>query len=204
MPSRSTALVILVLAVAGLAMLVFESVRAIDGSVLGTVGTSLLFVGLGLVVVAGLGLIIVMASEPAEPLEPVALNSSISAGTAPTSTPADPATATPGWTELRGARCSGQVSVGADRESVRRGASLVAFREGIEIGVGKTSGRRAWADVAAVTARLGGNDTRVTVCYIDDGITTEAIFSGNPGDLAAVATALVSAAPTGLVEVSYT
>jgi membrane associated rhomboid family serine protease len=53
-----------VFAVIGLALLLFESIRALDGSTLNTLATILLYGGLGLVAVAGITLVVAVSQVP--------------------------------------------------------------------------------------------------------------------------------------------
>jgi hypothetical protein len=202
-----------VLALIGLALLVFESVQAMRGQVLGTVGTTLLFVGLGLIVVAGVLLVIGVFTEPmaagasAGSVTPDQAPDDASPQAATAATIVDTeADAAAGWTVLCRADCAGRYDAGETHETVRRGATLVVYREGVLIGLGKRQQHRSWTHVTGIAALLGGNQAKITVQFdsgADGADSAEAVFTGKNGDLAPVATALVSAAPDSLVSVTY-
>jgi hypothetical protein len=56
-----------VLALAGLGLIGFETVRAFNGDVIGTVGAILLYVGVGLFVLAAVIVVVDLTSGPSEP-----------------------------------------------------------------------------------------------------------------------------------------
>jgi hypothetical protein len=257
------------LGLAGLALLAVETVRVLNNTVLDSVSTALLFVGVGLVVVSGLLAVISVtgdrltapATEDGAPsvisipepavvsvADPVADPATVTlpeAAAVPArpavsparaaGTPARPgksalatlrtrstislpaeATVTGGavvaapvapdsttWTLLCRADGAGQLAANSETKEVRRGATLIAYREGVLIGIGPTQLHQPWATIHGVNARLGGGEATISVQFDRDGTPAEATFTGKNGELAPVATALVTAAPAGVVDVSY-
>jgi hypothetical protein len=63
-----------IIGVIGLALLIFQSVQAMRGVVIGTLGTTILFVGLGLIVVAAV-LIALAVSTDSAPTDSVSTES---------------------------------------------------------------------------------------------------------------------------------
>jgi hypothetical protein len=207
------------LGVIGLALLGFESVQAMRNVVLGGVGTTVLFVGLGLVVITGAALLVALSDQPMAAAAPDTGQDPVADGAAPelASRPAPtkaatvPAATLPdteagaaaGWTLVHRTDCAGRLDAGDLHASVRRGASLTAYNEGLLIGVGKLEQHRSWSHITTIAAVLAGNQATITVAFDTGAGTAEAVFSGKTGDLAPVATALVTAAPAGVVDVSY-
>jgi hypothetical protein len=60
---RSLTTAIVAVGAIGLALLLFESVQAMRGVIIGTIGTTLLFLGLGLVVTAALLIGVAVAAD---------------------------------------------------------------------------------------------------------------------------------------------
>jgi hypothetical protein len=56
-----------VLALVGLGLIGFETIRAFNGDVLGTLGAVLLYVGVGLFVLAAVIVVVDLTTEPSEP-----------------------------------------------------------------------------------------------------------------------------------------
>jgi hypothetical protein len=65
MGGRDLTITPLVLGIIGLALLVFEGVQAMRRVVLGAVGTTVLFLGLGLVVIAAVLIVVAMSTDSA-------------------------------------------------------------------------------------------------------------------------------------------
>jgi hypothetical protein len=199
----------------GLALLVFEAVQTLRSVVLGTLGTTLLFVGLGLVLIAAAMSVAVVSGAPAaagsgpDVSSDVSPEQSTTAAAATTQEPAAPAPVdtnvdvAAGWTLLCRTDGAGRLQTGAQESSVRRGATLVAYKEGVLVGVGKFQQHLAWSDVTTIDANLASGQARIRVQFQGRDGSTEAVFSGKSGELAPVATALVSAAPDGHVNVTY-
>jgi hypothetical protein len=205
--------------IAGLALLGVEGVEAMRNVVLTTLSTGLLFGGLGLVVLAGALAAAGVLTAPGSSLP--ATQPAVAAPTEPVveqpRTPARKRAAAPvgtdlvdreagkaaRWTLVHRADCAGRVKAGELTASVRRGATLIAYREGLEVSVGAVSQHRSWRHVTKVVADLAGTQATVTVDFTTNVGAAQATFSGKTGDLAPIATALVSAAPSGIVEVTY-
>jgi hypothetical protein len=63
-----------IIGVIGLALLIFQSVQAMRGVVIGTLGTTILFVGLGLIVVAAVLIALAVSTDSAS-TDPVSTDS---------------------------------------------------------------------------------------------------------------------------------
>jgi hypothetical protein len=213
-----------VVGVAGLALLGFEGVEAMRNVVLSDLATGLLFAGVGLIVIAAAlavaGLVATPSSpvpvaetaleSPAEAPKQTARKRSAAASTATKATkPADAtlvdreAEKAAKWTLVHRADCAGRASAGEITASVRRGATLIAYREGLEVVVGTFAQHRSWRYVTKVVANLAGSQATITVDFTTNIGAGQASFTGKTGDLAPIATALVSAAPAGIVDVTY-
>jgi hypothetical protein len=210
MNGRALTITPAVLGPIGLALLVFESVQTLRSVVLGTRGMTVLFVGIGLVVIAGTLAVVAVSgsvgSTSTASVDPTVTFAAdrVAVAATPAETQQDGnAEVAAGWTLLCRTDGAGRIATGADETSVRRGATLIAYEEGVLIGVGKTQQHLAWPDVTGIDAMLSGGQARIKVQFGGDAGTTEATFTGKTGDLAPVATALVSAAPEGRVSVKY-
>jgi hypothetical protein len=206
MPSRAATLwLAAACAVAGTVLLVLASIHVLRGHVLSTTGNALLFTGFGLVVVAGvLAIVGTWATGPTPGSDPVidvvpaeATGSGVDVGAGFV---ADTA---PDWRFLCRAECAGRVEAGDLSSSVRRGATVSAYREGLRLTIGKTDEQRTWEELTAITAVLDRSETTITVSYDGRHGDTAATFTGRNADLAPVATALAAAAPSDLVAVTY-
>jgi hypothetical protein len=201
MPNRAVTLRVAAgCAVVGMILLLLASLHVFRGKVLSTTESALLFVGLGLVIVAGVLAIIDVRAEaehvPNEPSDvPVVEDGAVESVTT--------ASSAPSWTFRCRAEGAGRVDAGDLSSSVRRGATLAAYQEGVTIAIGKTEEKRAWDELTAITATLNPSEAQISVSYDGRHGDTSATFVGRNADLAPVATALVAAAPAGLVTVSY-
>ena len=72
MQSRALTVTSVVLGAVGLALLAVEAERAMRSVVIGTLGTVLLFVGLGLTVIAAAMVVISLTISPSDPTPPTA------------------------------------------------------------------------------------------------------------------------------------
>jgi hypothetical protein len=203
-------------AAVGLVLLVVESIQAIRGQVLSSVDTTLLFVGLGLVVVAMATLAVSISTEPVT-AEPVT-DPSPAAPEAPV-TPAEPvespepppapvlddteADAAASWTLVHRVECAARLEAGDLQASVRRGATLAVYNEGVFLAVGTLHQHRSWPNVRTITAGLAGAQATIDVGFTIGSDDAVARFTGKNRDLAPLTTALVSAAPAALVAVTY-
>jgi hypothetical protein len=184
-------------AVVGMILLLLASLHVFRGKVLSASESALLFVGLGLVVVAGVLAIIDVRAEAEHDRNETSdvEHHDVKSVTA--------APSAPSWTFRCRAEGAGRVDAGELSSSVRRGATLAAYQEGVTITIGKTEEKRTWDELTAITATLNPSQAQISVSYEGRHGGTSATFTGRNSDLAPVATALVAAAPSGLVTVSY-